>query len=152
MDNVHGRKTIISKPTLKKHKKDGKKEQRKCLNEIITALNSHHNGSKSDREKKLIEIVKDLAQMQKGEIECKLYCKLCRKPLENESRLKLHEDGEHLATCEECGNKETDEDNLSYHKQGEVRFIDFTIGFDNDIAEQQYRNNVPIGHVEYFSM
>ena len=32
------------------------------------------------------------------------------------------------------------------------RFIDFTIGFDNDIAEQQYRNNVPIGHVEYFSM
>ena len=23
---------------------------------------------------------------------------------------------------------------------------------DNDIAEQQYRNNVPTGHVEYFSM
>ena len=119
MDNVHGRKTNVAKPILKKRKKDGKKEQRKCLNEIITALNSHHNGSKSDREKKLIEIVKDLAQMQKEEIECKLYCKLCGKPLKNESRLKLHEDGEHSTTCEECGNKETDEDNLRYHKQGE---------------------------------
>ena len=32
------------------------------------------------------------------------------------------------------------------------KFFDFTISFDNDIAEQQYRNNVPIGHVEYFSM
>ena len=138
--SMQGGKTNVAKPALKKCQKDGKKEHRKCLHEIITDLNSHHNGSKSDREKKLIEIVKDLAQLQQEKIECTLcgktnressigfhmnenipssVCKLCGKLLQNKSRLKLHEDGQNLAVCEECGNKETDKEDLNTHRQRE---------------------------------
>ena len=99
----------------------------------MTELNTHYNGSKSIREKRMIQTIKSLAQstvfecnlcdasfhQDKTEQKAMLPSDLCGKIFENNKNLRKHEMDVHLDTCEACVNDYTQKDNLSYHKQDE---------------------------------
>ena len=66
MQNVHvSNNSGYSKPALKNNcQKDGKVSRKTCNHEIMTELNTHMNGSKTNREKRLIHTLMNLAQIK----------------------------------------------------------------------------------------
>jgi hypothetical protein len=82
--------------------------QNYCIHEIITELNTHFNGSKTEREKSLVQIIRKLALAQEN-VKCENNAN--QKPKLREHNKTFHDE------CEQCEHNSIEEKDLGKHEE-----------------------------------